>query len=419
MSLVHRTAPLAVAAILVACADSSDRARAQSLPAARVACANRTIDGADFTVCEIPAALVGRIEIAPAPAAARMEWTVARLDASLRDSAKRVAVAMNAGIFGTDGRPLGLLVSHGRESIPLNRSPGRAVPAPGSICDIANFYCPPNGVFYVADGRAAVVTTAEFARRSVRSASIQAATQSGPMLVVDGQPAREFPAAWRKRIMRNAVCARADGAVLFVLGRDQTHASLAEALRGPLGCRDALYLDGNVSDLFTGTGALPALDAYGAILYIARPVNGDDPTIAAATGSIRDPARPRAYSMITARVGGGESGGALEMETPTHAGWIGFHVAQIGAGPAALGFDWAVHRALASPVTLRAGLRAGIEGSRATTGVMGAIDVAFAPRLAASLAVGRTITGDRAKTAPVSLALFASISAARPAWLSR
>jgi uncharacterized protein YigE (DUF2233 family) len=274
MSLVHRLAPLVIAALLVDCADPSDQARAQN-SSASVACADRSIDGAQFTVCEIPAALVGRIEIAPAPAAARPEWTIARLDATLRDSSRRVAIAMNAGIFGTDGRTLGLLVRRGRQVVPLNRSPGRAVTAPASICDIANFYCPPNGVFYVADGRAAVVTTAEFARRGIGSSSIQAATQSGPMLVVDGRAARQFPAAWRKRIGRNAVCTRANGTVLFVLGRDQTHGSLAEALRGPLACRDALYLDGNVSDLFTGTGSLPALAAYGAILYVARPINGD------------------------------------------------------------------------------------------------------------------------------------------------
>src|SRR5438105_15710598 len=101
------------AATLVAA--SASRAQQSRAAGDRVRCASRRIAEAGFTVCEIPAAATSSLEIAPAPDPAARNWTIARLDSTLRASGRRLVMATNAGIFDPRGRPLGLLISRGRE----------------------------------------------------------------------------------------------------------------------------------------------------------------------------------------------------------------------------------------------------------------------------------------------------------------
>ena len=112
--------------------------------------------------------------------AAPIEWKSARECAASRPSrrvsdprADDVAFAMNAGMFDDAGAPIGLLVEDGREVRAINRRKGGG-----------NFHLMPNGVFLVRrNGRAEVVTTARFRP----APDIAFATQSGPMLVIDGK----------------------------------------------------------------------------------------------------------------------------------------------------------------------------------------------------------------------------------------
>ncbi len=82
---------------------------------------------------------------------------------------------MNAGMYHEDFTSVGLYVEEGREDAPLNLR--RRAGATSSM--------KPNGVFYVdRDGNAGVLETAAHAAVGIEP---KLATQSGPMLVIDGE----------------------------------------------------------------------------------------------------------------------------------------------------------------------------------------------------------------------------------------
>ncbi|HEX5123955.1 MAG TPA: phosphodiester glycosidase family protein [Rhodanobacteraceae bacterium] len=155
---------------------------------------------------------------------------------------RTLAFATNAGIYDREYRPLGLTIARGRTLRSLNTTKPRG----GS----GNFGMQPNGIFYVdQQGRAGVVRTDAW-----RSLGIGAriATQSGPMLVVDGEINPSFVEGSDSRKWRSGVCAPApDKAVFAVSIAPVTFHAFARLFRDTLGCRDALFLDGTLSQIYT------------------------------------------------------------------------------------------------------------------------------------------------------------------------
>jgi uncharacterized protein YigE (DUF2233 family) len=171
-----------------------------------------------------------------------------------------LAFATNAGIYDRSDRPLGLAIAGGKTLRPLNTTKPRG----GS----GNFGMQPNGIFYVdADGRAGVVRTDAW-----RSLGIDArvATQSGPMLVVDGAINPAFVEGSDSRKWRSGVCAPAPGKAVFAVSiAPVTFHAFARLFRDTVGCRDALFLDGTLSQIYT------AADGYsGAPDMMVRPYAG-------------------------------------------------------------------------------------------------------------------------------------------------
>jgi uncharacterized protein YigE (DUF2233 family) len=163
-----------------------------------------------------------------------------------REAERRTLVfATNAGIYDRSDRPLGLTIANGRTLRPLNASKPRGASG--------NFAMQPNGVFYVdRQGRAGVAQTEAW-----RSLAIDArvATQSGPMLVVDGEINPAFVEASDSRKWRSGVCAPAQGKAVFAVSiAPVTFHAFARLFRDTLGCRDALFLDGTLSQIYTASG---------------------------------------------------------------------------------------------------------------------------------------------------------------------
>lgn len=177
---------------------------------------------------------------------------------------RRLAFATNAGIYDSQFRPLGLYVENGRTLRPLNTVKGN--PRAG------NFSMQPNGVFAVGrDGRASVVATGDWAARGIDA---EIATQSGPMLVVDGRINPAFDEDSDSRKWRSGVCARTPQDVVFAVSQSPVsfHA-FARLFRDELGCRDALYLDGTLSRIYIDgdgyAGAPPMMvKPYAAMLAV-------------------------------------------------------------------------------------------------------------------------------------------------------
>lgn len=219
--------------------------------ATAIQCARRTIDGARYRVCELPGDELVRLELVARDPGNQPIRTIERLDALVRARGERLLFATNAGLFHRRDSTTGMLVAQGRIHATLNTSAGPANP-----CAVANFYCPPNGVFFVADGRAAILSTSDFAARQGRFRQIRLATQSGPLLVRNGQLARRFEPASRSGKIRNGVGIRADGTIVFAIADDPvSFHHFASAFRGELRCPNALFLDGAISQLYAGPGS--------------------------------------------------------------------------------------------------------------------------------------------------------------------
>lgn len=237
-------------------------------------CSTAQIRGAKYATCEIPAASLPKLEIASRDRAGAPIGTVRRLDSLLSAAGRRLRFATNAGIFDSAGTPTGLLVVNGEVARNLDTTSGPSDDRP--ICERANFYCPPNGVFFVADDGAHVWTTAAFLARygvTPRPNAIRLATQSGPMLLRAGQLARPFNARSASRLVRNGVCVRVDGTVLLALVDRVNLHDFATDLRDHFRCRDALFLDGNVSELWENKAPSRSSQEFGALLFVADPLS--------------------------------------------------------------------------------------------------------------------------------------------------
>jgi uncharacterized protein YigE (DUF2233 family) len=160
----------------------------------------------------------------------------------LGTAASRVRFAMNAGMFNDAGAPIGLYVQNGDEqkSISLTDGPG-------------NFHLKPNGVFWQGQDGALHVDVSEDYAIVVPDA--RWATQSGPMLVIDGQMHPRFADDGASRFIRNGVGLRDQHTAYFVISSGfVSFGRFARFFRDELQCRDALFLDGTVSSVWAPPG---------------------------------------------------------------------------------------------------------------------------------------------------------------------
>ncbi len=232
--------------------------RAEPRPEVPVsACRERAFEGSAFVVCD-PGKGELRLYAADDDQAAKRRFAELSLDPG------RVAFAMNAGMFDEDGRPIGLAVVDGKPIRAINRREGGG-----------NFHLMPNGVFAMrTDGRAVVETSAEW-----RNAPLRLATQSGPMLVIDGKLHPKIAPDGESRYVRNAVGVTADGEPLFVITLDAVSlGKLARFLRDEIKTPNALYLDGSVSSLWDPVnGRMDDFTELGPIIVAFKPAPATRP----------------------------------------------------------------------------------------------------------------------------------------------
>ena len=173
---------------------------------------------------------------------------------------RRLLFAANAGIYDAASAPLGLYVEDGKALVPLNMAHGN--PASG------NFSLLPNGVFAIyPDGRAAVQTSAQFKAGGRKP---RWATQSGPMLVIDGEINPAFMHDSDSLKWRSGVCARTPRKVVFAVSEAPVNFhTFARLFRDGLGCRDALFLDGTISQIY-----LDGEGYAGAPAFMVKPYAG-------------------------------------------------------------------------------------------------------------------------------------------------
>ena len=235
-------------------ADDFDPAAYAGTPA----CESRSFEGSRFTICPFNGA-TDEIRLAWRGGDGRPLRSLAALERSLGREASRVRFAMNAGMYDEEGAPIGLFVEEGKERKSLNRRSGSG-----------NFHLLPNGVFAVDQkGRVSVTPSTAFAKQVP---SPRWATQSGPMLVIDGKLHPKFDENGPSQLVRNGVGVRDSRTAYFVISEEGvSFGRFARFFRDALGCRDALYLDGSVSSLWDpGAGRQDAFSELGPMIVVLR-----------------------------------------------------------------------------------------------------------------------------------------------------
>ena len=156
-----------------------------------------------------------------------------------RDSSDtgQLVFATNAGMYQSDRSPLGLYVENGRELVRAN-----------TAVETGNFYIKPNGIFYVSGDSSSILETRHFLQQRSHS---DIATQSGPMLVINGAINPKFSPSSNSRKIRNGVGVQDGHRVVFVISNDPvSFAQFAQLFRDALRCPNALYLDGSISSIY-------------------------------------------------------------------------------------------------------------------------------------------------------------------------
>ena len=149
-----------------------------------------------------------------------------------------VTFAMNAGMYDDEGKPIGYFVEGSERLKTLNTADGEG-----------NFHLKPNGVFYGTAGEWHVRTTEDFLANVTERPEF--GTQSGPMLVIDGKLHPEITQDGPSRLIRNAVGVDGQGRAHFVISNAPiSFGKLARFYRDELKTPNALFLDGNVSQLW-------------------------------------------------------------------------------------------------------------------------------------------------------------------------
>lgn len=202
---------------------------------AGAACARIDHKNVGYTVCDVAAG--GDLRLWHGDPQGNPLGSFHAVERGLKEG-ERLVFAMNAGMYRPDRRPVGLFIEEYRERTPLTDGGG-----------YGNFGMVPNGVFCIFSDRFRTIETGVF--RETRPAC-RFATQSGPMVVVDGVLHPRLLPDSSSRHVRNGVGTSADGtrAVFAISERPVNFHDFATLFRDRLGLPDALYFDGGVSRLF-------------------------------------------------------------------------------------------------------------------------------------------------------------------------
>jgi uncharacterized protein YigE (DUF2233 family) len=180
--------------------------------------------------------------------------TLGRLRQHLQRQNHQVLATMNAGIFDTSYRPLGLHIENTKTLRPINTRSG-----------YGNFYLKPNGVFFLQGDdntiRAKILETTAFVKSNIKPIF---ATQSGPLLLKNNQIHPAFRSNSNNRLIRNGIGVSGN-TVFMVLSETEINLyDFARFFRDVLGCSDALYLDGSISAM-----SIPGTDVASDGLFAA------------------------------------------------------------------------------------------------------------------------------------------------------
>ncbi|MCG2607365.1 phosphodiester glycosidase family protein [Acinetobacter sp. SM34] len=150
---------------------------------------------------------------------------------------EKLLFAMNAGMYHADYSAVGLYIEAAQQQQKLNTLKQ----------GYGNFHLQPNGVLAWNSKQSLIATTQNYQKLNFNA---EYATQSGPMLVIDGQINPNFLKDSDSFKIRNAVGMK-DQSLYFVISRNAvSFYQLAQFFKQQLKVQKALYLDGSISSAY-------------------------------------------------------------------------------------------------------------------------------------------------------------------------
>ena len=175
----------------------------------------------------------------------------------LNKNHKDLVFAMNGGMYKKDKSPQGLFIENGNKIAEIDTASGGG-----------NFYLKPNGVLYLTNKNEVKVSAT---KTFLNDKNIKFATQSGPMLVIDGEIHSAFKKGSVNLNIRNGVGILPNGQVLFAMSKKEINFyDFAEFFKNK-GCKNALYLDGFVSRTYCPSQNWTQTDGdFGVIIGVTK-----------------------------------------------------------------------------------------------------------------------------------------------------
>ena len=164
---------------------------------------------------------------------------------------ERLVFATNAGMYNKELFPLGLHVENANVLQKMH------LPKPGKNIDadtvVGNFDLPHNGIFEIRDGKAAIIETQKLAQSAAAQdwARVRLATQSGPMLLIDGAINPGFNENSGNLKIRSGVGIIDEKTIVFAISDDPvSFYDFALIFKEQFNCGNALFLDGAISKMY-------------------------------------------------------------------------------------------------------------------------------------------------------------------------
>ena len=188
--------------------------------------------------------------------------SILKLKTWLESKKKNLLFATNGGMYMEDNSPLGLFIEGGKTIKPINTASSKT----------GNFYLMPNGIFYITEDKTPhIFKTTDFVKNK-KNYKINYATQSGPMLLINGEVHPEFKEGSSNLNIRNGVGILPDNKVIFAMSKEPINFYDFTMYFKKRGCKNALYLDGFVSRTYLPEKNWVQTDGnFGVIIAVTSP----------------------------------------------------------------------------------------------------------------------------------------------------
>lgn len=183
-----------------------------------------------------------------------------KLKQDVERSNRKLLFATNAGMYTPLRDPKGLYIEYGNKLAPLDQIKQ----------GMGNFYLQPNGVFFIDKNyQPGILPTDQFLPFE---SNAQFATQSGPMLLINGHIHNAFQPDSDNLAIRSGVGQIDENRVVFAISNTPVNLyQFASIFKEYFGSKNALYLDGQISRMYLPELRLDRLDGdFGPIIGIVE-----------------------------------------------------------------------------------------------------------------------------------------------------